>query len=308
MQEITLEVIMRAVFGMEHGTRFDELRDLLKQMTDIGGSRLRWVGLLMPALQRCFGTSRSPWSQFVTTRMAADRLIYDEIARRRDDPELGERADILSLLLQARDEDGEPLADHELREELMTLLVAGHETTATAIAWAFELLLRHPDALARLEAELAEGEEAYLDAVIKETLRIRPVLPVVGRILKAPMTIKGYELPEGAMVAPCIYLTHRRADVYPDPHEFRPERFLEVQPDTYAWLPFGGSIRRCLGASFALFEMRVVIPAVLRRMRLRSAAAGPEPIRRRAITFVPGNEAMVVAVERDAMRSLAAAA
>jgi cytochrome P450 family 135 len=298
-QAITLEVIMRAVFGIEDAVRLSELRSALTRLTDIGGNRLRWIGLLMPALQRSFGTSRSPWSQFVAAREMVDALLYDEIGRRRRDPALEEREDILSLLLQARDEDGEPMSDKELRDELMTLLVAGHETTATALAWAFELLLRNPPALARLEQELSEGGEDYLDAVIKETLRLRPVLPIVGRLLSEPVTLRGYELPAGTVVAPCIYLTHRNPAVYPEPERFLPERFLETQPDTYAWLPFGGGIRRCIGASFAIFEMKVVIPAVLSRLRLRAVGSRPEPMRRRAITFVPARDALVVAERRE---------
>jgi cytochrome P450 len=294
-QAITLEVIMRAVFGIRDAERLDQLRERLRALTDIGGSRIQWVGLLLPQLRRSFGMKNSPWERFVAIRAAVDEILYDEIRRRRSDPDLAEREDILSLLLQARDEDGSPMSDKELRDELMTLLVAGHETTATALAWAFELLLRNPATLTELEREIAAGSDAYLDAVIKETLRLRPVIPIVGRILKGPMILKGYELAEGTMVAPCIYLTHRRSDVYPEPERFRPERFLDKQPDTYAWLPFGGSIRRCLGASFAMFEMKVVIPAVLRTVELRAVGERPEPIRRRAITFVPGNEALVVA-------------
>jgi cytochrome P450 len=297
-QAITLEVIMRAVFGIEDAGRLSELRGKLTTLSDIGGSRLRWVGLLFPALQRSFGTSRSPWSRFVAARAEVDALLYDEIERRRTDQGLAGREDILSLLLQARDEDGEPMSDKELRDELMTLLVAGHETTATALAWAFELLLRNPQALARLEADLAAGGDEYLDAVIKETLRLRPVLPVVGRLLKAPFALRGYELPAGTMVAPCIYLTHRNPLVYPEPERFLPERFLGTPPDTYAWLPFGGGIRRCIGASFAIFEMNVVIPAVLWRVRLRPVGSRPEPMRRRAITFVPARDALVVAERR----------
>jgi cytochrome P450 len=182
----------------------------------------------------------------------------------------------------------------------MTLLVAGHETTATALAWAFELLLRNPGALAALEHEIAAGGEEYLDAVIKETLRLRPVLPIVGRILQQDVALGGYNLPAGTMVAPCIYLTHRRPDTYPDPDRFRPERFVGVQPDTYAWLPFGGSIRRCVGASFAMFEMKVVIPVVLNALKLHAASPKPEPMRRRAITFVPAHDALLVAERRAA--------
>jgi cytochrome P450 len=190
------------------------------------------------------------------------------------------------------------MTDVELRDELMTLLVAGHETTATTLAWAFELLLRHPRELATLQEEV-EGRESeeYLDAVIKETLRIRPVVPGVVRKLTAPLELNGYRLPAGVRVAPNIYLTHRRPDVYPEPERFRPERFIEQPADTYSWIPFGGGIRRCLGASFALYELKIVIPEILRRVRLRAASPEPEPIKRRAITFVPAHDAMVVVEE-----------
>jgi cytochrome P450 family 135 len=205
---------------------------------------------------------------------------------------------VLSILLQARDEEGNAMTDVELRDELMTLLVAGHETTATTLAWAFDLLLRHPAELSRLRGEVDAGEtDEYLDAVIKEALRLRPVLPGVVRKLTAPLELNGYELPAGVRVAPNIYLTHRRADVYPEPERFRPERFLEQSADTYSWLPFGGGIRRCLGASFALYELKVVIPAILRNVDLRPVREQPESIRRRAITFVPEHDAEVV-VER----------
>jgi len=217
---------------------------------------------------------------------------------------------VLSILLQAHDEDGRPMTDQELRDELMTLLVAGHETTATTLAWAFDLLLRHPAELERLTAEMDAGEEGtdYLDAVIKETLRIRPVVPGVVRVLTAPVELNGFELPAGVRVAPNIYLTHRRPDVYPEPERFRPERFLgDGGPDTYSWIPFGGGIRRCLGASFALYELKIVIPAILRAVQLRAADSEPERIRRRAITFVPEHDARVV-VEAHRPRALSAAA
>jgi len=187
------------------------------------------------------------------------------------------------------------MIDQELRDELMTLLVAGHETTATTLAWAFDLLLRHPAELERLTAEIEAGQDTdYLDAVIKETLRLRPVVPGVIRVLTAPTELNGYELPAGARVAPNIYLTHRRPDVYPEPERFRPERFLDGGPDTYSWIPFGGGIRRCLGASFALYEMKIVIPAILTGVQLRATEPEPERIRRRAITFVPEHDARVV--------------
>jgi cytochrome P450 family 135 len=201
---------------------------------------------------------------------------------------------VLSVLLQARDEEGKPMTDVELHDELMTLLVAGHETTATAIAWAFELLLRNPAELARLQDEVDTGEsDEYLDAVIKESLRLRPVVPGVVRKLTRPLELGGYELPAGVRAAPNIYLTHRRPDIYPEPERFRPERFIDSPADTYSWIPFGGGVRRCLGASFALYEMKIVIPTILRTASLRAVGATPEPIRRRAITFVPQRDAMV---------------
>jgi cytochrome P450 len=204
---------------------------------------------------------------------------------------------VLSILLQARDEAGAPMTDAELRDELMTLLLAGHETTATSISWAFDLLLHNPDKLARLREDIAAGRDEYLDAVIKETLRIRPVVPGVVRKLTEPLELRGYEIPAGTRVAPNIYLTHTNPAIYPEPREFRPERFLENGADTYSWIPFGGGIRRCLGASFATYEMKVVIPAILQRVE--AEAAGPsEQIRRRAITFAPHEDARIVVTEK----------
>ncbi len=223
---------------------------------------------------------------------ALDDVIAEEIARRRAAPDLAERDDVLSMLLGARHEDdGSPMSDAELRDELITLLVAGHETTATALSWALERLARHPSAWARLR----DGDEAYLEATIKETLRLRPVVPIVLRRLKAPMEIGGFELPAGVSAVPCIYLMHRRSDVYPDPRAFRPERFLERPAGTYTWIPFGGGVRRCLGASFAQFEMAAVLRVLARRCaRLEPDGVVPEPIARRSITLVPGREGRVV--------------
>jgi cytochrome P450 len=296
-QAITLEIIMRTVFGIDDAERLARLRHRLGQMLDIGMHRTALAGIALPALRRTIG--RRIWNRFQALRSDVDRELYDEITRRRSAPDVAQREDVLSILLQARDEDGKPMTDVELRDELMTLLVAGHETTATSLAWAFDLLLRHPDALARLQGEIEDGEgDEYLDAVIKETLRVRPVVPGVVRKLTAPFELNGYQLPAGARLAPNIYLTHRRPDVYPEPERFRPERFLEKPADTYSWIPFGGGIRRCLGASFALYEMKVVIPAILQNLRLRAVSDEPEAIRRRAITFVPEKDGMVIAEER----------
>jgi cytochrome P450 len=229
-----------------------------------------------------------------------DALIYEEIRARRDAPDLAERDDVLSLLLQARHDDGSPMTDRELRDELMTLLVAGHETSATALAWALEALTHHPAALERLRDEVDAGEDAYLDAVVKETLRLRPVIALVLRRLIEPMEIGGHMLPAGVNVAPCIYLLHRRADVYDEPRAFRPERFLEKPPGTYTWIPFGGGVRRCLGASFAQFEMKVVLRELVARLDIRAARAEPERRMRRAIVFAPHRGGEVVVTPRVA--------
>ena len=306
-QAITLEIIMRTVFGIDDAERLARLSERLGAMLDIGMQSRALAAIAIPPVRKTIG--RGLWKRFLRLRAAADAEIYDEIARRRQATDIEQRDDVLSILLQAHDEDGRPMTDQELRDELMTLLVAGHETTATTLAWAFDLLLRHPAELERLTAEMDAGEGTdYLDAVIKETLRIRPVVPGVVRVLTAPMELNGFELPAGTRVAPNIYLTHRRPDVYPEPERFRPERFLgDGGPDTYSWIPFGGGIRRCLGASFALYELKIVIPAILRGVQLRAAGTEPERIRRRAITFVPEHDAQVVVEAVREPRALSAA-
>jgi cytochrome P450 len=244
------------------------------------------VFLLMATSSRGEPGTRGPWARIAAARREADEQIYEQIRARRADPGSGQLTDVFSMLLAARDEDGEPLSDVELRDELMTLLVAGHETTATAMAWTLERIVRHPDVLERLQSQ--PDDEEYLDAVIKETLRLRPVVPAVARKLLVPMEFGGWRLPAGVHIAPSIYLLHRRPDLYPDPLAFRPERFLGVTPGTYEWIPFGGGIRRCLGASFALMEMRVVLGTILRTVKLTPAAAAPgESVMRRAVTFAP---------------------
>ena len=223
-----------------------------------------------------------------------DELLAAEIAERRDDP----REDILSLLLAARFEDGEPMSDTEIRDQLLTLLLAGHETTATGLAWTFDLLVRHPPVLERLVAAVDGGESAYVRAVVTESLRLRPVVPLAGRRLNEPLRAGGHELPPGTDVTPAIWLAHTRADRYPEPFAFRPERFLDGAPSTYAWVPFGGGVRRCLGAAFAEMEMRVALEEVLRRRTLRAASARAERVARRNVTFSPAGGTRVVAVRR----------
>jgi len=285
MQSLTLDVIMHAVFGVEAGPRQEELKRRVRTMLDPVGSRAAIVLMLLSG-GRLGVTGRV--ERFQQHRRALDEAIYAEIARRRTAADLEARTDVLSMLLLARDERGEAMTDAELRDELVTLLVAGHETTATGLAWAFECLLRNPPVLARARAAVADGDTAYLDAVVKETLRRRTVVPGVGRVVRgAPFELNGYVIPPGIEINPSIAGVHRRADSYPGPKEFRPERFLgDDSPDTYTWIPFGGGTRRCLGASFASFEMRVVIAQVLARAQL-APAGRPERGVRKGVTIVP---------------------
>jgi cytochrome P450 family 135 len=296
MQAITLDIIVRVVFGVREADRLERVRAALLELLDVSTSR----SVMLPWLRRDLGPM-SPWRGFLRMRDRVDAVLYDEIAQRRRADDLAERDDILSLLLQARTEDGEALSDAELRDELVTLLVAGHETTATTLAWAFERLMREPEAMERLEADArGESDDGYADAVVHETLRLRAPIPIVARMVKQPFALAGHDLPPGVMVAPCIYLLHRREDVYPDPERFWPDRFVGESPGTYTWIPFGGGRRRCLGASFALFEMKVVLRAIVSRARLRAPEPEGEPMRRRAIVFAPGRGARAVLAERDA--------
>ena len=302
MQAITLEVIMRTVFGVRDSARVERLREVLRASLAWAAEprRMAQLALLGPRRVAERGTLRAALDP-------TDALIYEEIRARRDAPDLAERDDVLSLLLQARHDDGSGMTDKELRDELMTLLVAGHETSATALAWALEALTHHPAALERLRDEVDAGEDGYLDAVVKETLRLRPVIALVLRRLIEPMEIGGRMLPAGVNVAPCIYLMHRRPDVYEEPRAFRPERFLEKPPGTYTWIPFGGGVRRCLGASFAQFEMKVVLRELVSRLDIRAARAEPERRVRRAIVFAPHRGGEVVVTRRAAAAETLAA-
>lgn len=299
MQAITLEVILRAVFGVTERAQLDPLRVALREMLDFMGDNRRMVALMALGPQRA---ADSRLLGFRRLMASADELVLAEVARHRGYGDLESRDDVLSLLLQARHEDGSGMSDNELRDELMTLLVAGHETTATALGWAIERLVRHPEALARTVAEAPDGGGPYTEAVIQETLRLRPVIPVVARHVKQPFELGDHLIPAGATITPSILLMHRRPDVYPDPNAFRPERFLETPPGTYTWIPFGGGVRRCIGASFALFEMRVVLSTLLERatVAVDPARSGREGTRRRAITLTPARGATVVLRPRGA--------
>lgn len=288
LQRLTLEVVLRAVFGLDPGPRLEALRERLSAMLAFGD---RFISLIPPqpggraekVLERV-----GPFAAFVRLQREADGLLFELIDERR--AEAGERDDVLAMLLEARHGDGSPMSDQELRDELMTLLVAGHETTASALAWAFERLSRHPAALAALEAEIRAGDDdAYLTATIYETLRRRPVLPnVAPRMVMRPVEIGGRTYPAGVGLVPNAYLVHHDPDTYPEPYAFRPERFLGQSPGTYTWIPFGGGRRRCLGASFAMLEMKQVLRAVLGARKLRTVAEGSERAQRRNITIKPG--------------------
>lgn len=286
MRALTFDVIARAVFGVEQRERIERLRAALVKVLDS-----QYVFLLPRGWQRDLGPL-SPGGIVARRLRAADALLYEEIARRRRAPDLDERTDVLSLLLRARDEDGRPMSDRELRDELMTMLVAGHETTATGLAFAFDLLGHQPATLARLRDELAGGGEggrtdAYLDAVVTETLRLRPVIDANQRRLTRPRVVAGWELPAGISVYPAIALVHRREDLYPRAGAFRPERFLDGRAESYAWLPFGGGIRRCIGAALAQAEMAEAIRTVALRAELRPLRDRPEPVVLRGVTLVP---------------------
>ena len=298
MQAITLEVILRVVFGVAEGPRLERLRELLTGVLEETASP--FTQLIALATRRI--TARGPWAKFEAQLKAVDELLYAEIAERRAEQGFEERDDILSMLMAARYEDGSGLPDVDLRDQLLTLLLAGHETTATALAWTFDLLLRHAEPRRRLLDSLEAGEDDYLKATISESLRLRPVVPLAGRRLSTELSVDGLTLPAGTDVTPAIWLTHTRSDVYPEPFAFRPERFLEEAPDTYAWVPFGGGVRRCLGAAFSEFEMRIVLREVLTRCELRKASPAPEKIGRRSITLSPKQGTPVIVSDRRPAR------
>jgi cytochrome P450 family 135 len=295
MQAITLDVILRAVFGVTDDARRAELAERLRRLLDATSSpALQWGVLLARRIGRL-----DPLARLMHVRREIDTLLYEEIAERRADPDRAGRDDILSMFAGARFEDGSAMSDRELRDQLMTLLLAGHETTATALAWTFDLLVRHPPVLARLTRAVDAGEQEYLRAVVAESLRLRPVVALAGRRLATELRIGRFTLPPGSDVTPAIWLAHTRPDTYPEPYAFRPERFLGRAPETYSWVPFGGGVRRCLGAAFAEFEMRVVLETVLRRRALRRASPHAEHVARRNVTFSPRHGTRVHAAARD---------
>jgi cytochrome P450 len=304
MQAITLEVILRAVFGLSAGEEMDRLRAALLELLDLPPAIVTFIP------PRLLDFPLSPYRTFVRRREEVHRRI-DAMVRSRRQSFDASKQDVLSLLLSARDEQGQPMTDEELHDELVTMLLAGHETTATALSWAFALVLGHAPAAERLQAELetarlgdgsldlaALPKLAYVDAVIKESLRLRPILPDVVRKLTSPTTLAGYEIPAGVNIMPTIYLAHRRAETYPEPEVFKPERFLDAKIDPNAWLPFGGGVRRCLGMAFALYEMKIVLAQTLLQARLKLASDRLPKVVRRAITLAPQGGTPVLLEER----------
>jgi cytochrome P450 len=302
LQRLTLEIVLRAVFGLDQGPRLVELRDVLTRLLAFGESPLS----LLPAVQRVLGRF-PPFREFEVLLRQTDRSIFELIDERRAETR-DDRDDVLAMLLQARHDDDSPMSEQELRDELMTALVAGHETTASQLAWAIARLAREPGVAALLREEFDAGEsEEYLTSTIYEVMRINPVLPnAEPRLTKRRVEIGGFEYPPGvALMASALLVGHDPA-IYPDPHAFRPDRFLGAQPGTYTWIPFGGGRRRCLGASFALQEMKIVLRAVVQRYELAAPRARPERARRRGITLSPARGATVALRAREP-RPLAAA-
>jgi cytochrome P450 len=308
MSEITLEVILRTVIGASDPDRLAALRAVMPKLLDV----TPWASLAIakPALQRL-----GPWRSLRRSMDEADRLLYAEIAERRADPALASRTDALAMLIRAADEDGGTMTDRELRDQLITLLVAGHDTTATGLSWALERLTRHPavlDKAVKAADASAAGDptgDEFLDAVSKEILRLRPVVFDVGRVLKEPVELAGYRLPVGVMVAPGIGLVHSSSERYPRPDAFDPERMVGATLGPTTWLPFGGGNRRCLGATFAMVEMRVVLREVLRRVELATTTARPERQKVKHVILIPHRGARIrVRAHKDVVRTVAAGA
>jgi cytochrome P450 len=303
LQALTLEIVLRAVFGLEGGERIEILRDGLAAVLGSAGN----ISSALPEpMARVIAPAAS--RRFASLRESVDAELFALIDERRASRERGR--DVLAMLLDAEHEDGSAMSPQELRDELMTLLVAGHETTASELAWAFERLVRAPEVLARVIDAVDNDDDAYLTATIQETLRRRPVLPnSAPRLVKKPIRVGPIDYPAGVALSPNAYLIHHDPALYPNPYTFRPERFLEEPPGTYTWIPFGGGRRRCIGASFAQLEMKIVLRAVLGRCEVRAGGpAGPEIAQRRSITLSPRRGSQTVLVDRASSRATAACA
>ena len=296
MQEITLDIILRAVFGVYEDVHLSGLRTLMIEYLRLMVGRNPLLAI-------------AAWRRLARLQRAIDQALYDEISRCKTETQAG-RTDIMAMLVAARDEDGRPMSDEEIRDEMITMLLAGHETTATSMAWVIHRLLQDPEALATVQAEVVSvigrgphtprptaeqvADLNYLDAVIKETARLNPVIPITARYLETNMHIDGYDLPAGSIAAPCIYLAHRRPDLWSDPEEFKPERFIARRTDPYTFFPFGGGVRYCIGAAFATYEMKIVLARVLSRVKLRPDPDHTVRMVRRGITFAPSGGVPVI--------------
>jgi cytochrome P450 len=294
-QQISLQVILEAVYGLQDSKRSQELKQRISRLSNIFESIVTSASLFFPWLQQDLG-AWSPWGNLVRQQKAIDELIYQELATRRIEDN-SQRQDILSLMMSAKDEAGESMKDEELRDELMALMLAGHETTATAIAWSLYWVYRHPKIKARLQAEIASlgtsdpmeiAKLPYLDAVCKETLRIYPIAMLTfPRTVLEPTELMGYQLEAGQILMGCIYLMHQREDVYPEPHQFKPERFLEREFDAYEFFPFGGGKRRCIGEALAKLELKLVLATIVSNYELELKSDRPEVPARRGVTLAP---------------------
>jgi cytochrome P450 len=309
MQAVTLQVIIRTVFGIEEGPRFAELAGLLRKVLDIGAHPI----FLFPFMQRDFG-SLSPWGRFLRLTQKAGDILRAEIRHGRSKGTAG-RHDVLAMMLDARDDKGDPLSEDEVHDELVTLLVAGHETTATALAWTLRWLLCDPTLVARLRDEIATAGDdpgriaklELLDATVKESLRLQPVVPMVGRVFQSPQKVGHLEIPRNGIVAASIYLTHRRPSLYPEPNRFNPDRFLTFKPAPWEWLPFGGGLRKCVGAAFAVYEMKMVLATILPRIDMRLVDPNVKA-KRRAVTITPAGGLPVIVTARRSRQAVAARA
>ena len=290
MERISFDVIMRIAFGSDgRSEREQQLRTLIPEMMD----RCESAFTLLPWFRRELG-GVSPYARLMRFIDRIDRVLYEAIEERRADPLVEVREDALSLLVRATYEDGQPIEDEAVRDELLTLLMAGYETTTAGLTWSLERLLRAPEKLSRLTSELERGDRTYLEAVVKEALRRRPVVPIAARKALAPIELLGYELPAGSVLMVGIYLIHSDPELYPEPLEFRPERFLDHEPHAGAWIPFGGGVRRCLGAALAQYEIAVVLRTMLEEAVLSAPDDSPEPVARRRFTLSPGRRGRVM--------------
>ncbi len=312
MQHVALEIVLRTVFGVQRGPELDGLARAIDKLLRLVGTPVAMIATHPAVRKEMWGLS--PWAHFQRVKKRVDDRIYEVIARRREERARGAASgtDVLSMLLDARDEAGNAMTDVELRDELITLLVAGHETTATEICWAFDKILRDARVQGKLRDEIDASPDLahapYLDATIKEVLRMSPVVPAVGRRVRAPMKVGGYDVPVGSLLVPVLWITHHLPDLYPKPDSFEPERFLGKKPDPYEWLPFGGGVRRCVGMAFALTEMKIVIGTILRRVELRLADPREARTVLRGFTHAPKGGTRVVVERRRATENRGRAA